>query len=268
MSDSFTPDEQPVSAIVLPASRRPVAVWVLGGLAVAVILAVVLGWPLVRRTVESYLRRQACSQNLHKIAVALQNYYDEHGVYPPAIVYDARGKPTQSWRVLILPQLGQEEEKLYKRYRLDEPWDSPHNRPLAEEMPRVYACSVDPGTVDLHTSYVAVVNAANGQFAAQPPPATAAAPNPAAPVNTLVIEISESGIVWTEPRDLLVGHAAGSAGQTKPSKLPDQFSYHVEGSHLVDTDGDCALLIDSQLRTALKAADQAVKEANSAGDAP
>ena len=153
MADHFTEDEQPAAAIVLPSSsRRSVAIWLLGSLAVAVVLAVIIGWPVVRRTFESYFRRQACSQNLHKIAVALQNYHDEYGVYPPAIIYDGRGQPRHSWRVLILPQLGQEEEKLYKRYRLDEAWNSPHNRPLGDDMPRVYACPVDPGSSDSNTS--------------------------------------------------------------------------------------------------------------------
>ncbi len=266
MADRFAEDEQPAAAIVLRSSSgRKVAVCVLGGFALLLVLAVIVGWPLARRTFESYLRRQACAQNMHKIAVALQNYYDEHGVYPPAIACDARGRPRHSWRVLILPQLGKEEENLYKRYRLDEPWDSPHNRPLAEEMPRVYACPIDPGATRAETSYLAVVNAANGRFAAQPPAPTAATPNPMPPVDKLVVEVAESGILWSEPRDLLVGQTSGPAAQ---SNLPGQFSYHVEGSHLVDRDGDCALLRDGQMRAALNAADQAIAQANGEDDAP
>lgn len=266
MADRFSEDEQPAAAIVLRSSSgRTAAMWIVGGLAVLMMLAVIVAWPLVRRTIDSYLRRHACSENMHKLAVALQNYYDEHGVYPPAIVYDARGVPQHSWRVLILPQLGQEEEKLYQRYRLDESWDSAHNRPLADEMPRVYACPVDPGTSESNTSYLALVNAANGQFAAQPPAATAAVPNPVAPVGKLIVEVAESDIVWTEPRDLLLGQTPGSVRPGNgPGKLPDRFSYHIEGSHLVDTDGDSALATDRQMRAALKAADKAVEQANAA----
>ncbi len=226
-------------------------------------ISIAAGVPIARRTIESYLLRQTCSQNLHKIAVALQNYHDEHGVYPPAIAYDGRGVPKHSWRVLILPQLGKDEEELYKRYRLDEPWDGPNNRPLADEMPRVYACPVDPGAMGSGASYLALVNAANGQFAAQPPAPTAATPNPTAPVDKLVIEVAESGIIWTEPRDVSLGQAAGSAGTTS---LPARFSYHAEGSHLVDTDGESVLLTNDQVHAALEPADQAVAEANEPSD--
>ena len=40
--------------------------------------------------------------------------------------------------MLILPFL--EQEALYKEFHLDEPWDSPHNKPLIERMPTSYVC--------------------------------------------------------------------------------------------------------------------------------
>ncbi len=46
--------------------------------------------------------------------------------------------PQLSWRVHILPYIG--EEELYKQFHLDEPWDSEHNKSLVEKMPAVYAC--------------------------------------------------------------------------------------------------------------------------------
>jgi hypothetical protein len=49
----------------------------------------------------------------------------------------ADGKPLLSWRVVILPHLG--EEELYKQFKLNEPWDSAHNRKLIAKRPRVYA---------------------------------------------------------------------------------------------------------------------------------
>jgi hypothetical protein len=52
-------------------------------------------------------------------------------------VYGPDGKPLHSWRVLILPYIG--EEALYDQFKLDEPWDSPHNITLLERMPSTYA---------------------------------------------------------------------------------------------------------------------------------
>lgn len=50
--------------------------------------------------------------------------------------YSADGKPLLSWRVHLLPRLG--EEALYRRFKRDEPWDSPANRQLANMTPQVY----------------------------------------------------------------------------------------------------------------------------------
>jgi len=41
-----------------------------------------------------------------------------------------------SWRVHILPFI--EQDGLYKKFKLDEPWDSKHNKELIKEMPTVY----------------------------------------------------------------------------------------------------------------------------------
>lgn len=266
MAGNFTENEQPAAAIVLRSSSgRRLGLWILLAIAGLLFLGLIAAWPVVLRTFDSYKRRLECSHQLHKIGVALQNYYDEYGVYPPAIAYDASGRPMHSWRVLILPHLGQDEEKLYKRYRLDEPWDGPNNRPLADEMPRVYACPVDPGAVDAHTSYLALVNASNGKFAAQPPAPNATTPNPTAPVDKLVVEVAESGVLWLEPKDLMLGASSASAGQ---SDLPARFSYHIDGSHLLTDDGESVLLTDEKLHAALEAADRAVSPASGASGAP
>jgi hypothetical protein len=68
----------------------------------------------------------------------MQSYAEQHDDrLPPATLYDAEGKPLHSWRVLLLPYLDQDD--LYRQFRLDEPWDSPHNLALLPRMPEVYA---------------------------------------------------------------------------------------------------------------------------------
>jgi Protein of unknown function (DUF1559) len=82
-----------------------------------------------------------CVNNLLKIGLALHEHHDELGSFPKAAISDKEGRPGLSWRVAILPFLGQ--KSLYDRFKLDEPWDSPNNKPLLAEMPEVFAC---PGT--------------------------------------------------------------------------------------------------------------------------
>lgn len=65
------------------------------------------------------------------------HHWGPDGSLPPHASYDSNGKPLLSWRVLILPQIAQDD--LYSQFHLDEPWDSPHNLTLLPKMPRTYA---------------------------------------------------------------------------------------------------------------------------------
>ena len=90
-----------------------------------------------KRKVQQAAATASSQNNLKQIVLALHNYHDAMGAFPPAAVVDKKGKPMLSWRVLILPYV--EEEALYKQFKLDEPWDSENNKKLIEKMPRVYA---------------------------------------------------------------------------------------------------------------------------------
>src|SRR5690348_13390112 len=78
------------------------------------------------------------SASLQKLGMGFHSFAVDHGGrMPSAAVYDKDGRPLYSWRVLILPYLG--EKKLYEQFKLDEPWDGPHNKNLLEKMPSVFA---------------------------------------------------------------------------------------------------------------------------------
>src|SRR5690242_17032670 len=79
--------------------------------------------PAVQQAREA-ARRSQCKNNLKQIGLALHNYHETYGGLPPAFVADDQGRPMHSWRVLILPFLG--EQALYNEYNLSEPWDGPN----------------------------------------------------------------------------------------------------------------------------------------------
>jgi len=139
-----------------------------------------------------------CSNNLKQIALALHNYHDVYGRFPPAVVTDKSGKPMHSWRVLILPFMDQ--QPLYKQYNLNEPWDSPNNRRVAQSIVSAYRCPDDDGP-PINTSY-AMITGPN-TLGGKPNEGVTMAEIRDGTSNTIaVVEVAGSGIGWTEPRDL------------------------------------------------------------------
>ncbi len=91
--------------------------------------------PAIQKVRNAAARMQS-TNNLKQIAIAMYNYYDTHGSFPPAAICDKKGKKLLSWRVAILPFI--EQDALYKQFKLDEPWDSEHNKPLSAMLVKTY----------------------------------------------------------------------------------------------------------------------------------
>ena len=83
-------------------------------------------------------RRTQCTNNLKQIGLAFHNYHSAHNHFPGAFIAGKAGTPLLSWRVQLLPFLG--EPALYEAFHRDEPWDSPHNKTLISRMPTAFAC--------------------------------------------------------------------------------------------------------------------------------
>src|SRR5262245_822885 len=90
------------------------------------------------------------ANNLKQIMLAFHNYHDLYNGMPSAAICDKNGKPLLSWRVAILPLI--EQDNLYKQFKLDEPWDSEHNKKLIPMMPKIYAVPnvSKPGDTDTY----------------------------------------------------------------------------------------------------------------------
>jgi Protein of unknown function (DUF1559) len=98
--------------------------------------------------------RMQSSNNLKQIALAHMNYNDANDELA-SNTYGPDGKPLLSWRVHILPFI--EQNNLHKQFKLDEPWNSPNNIKLLDQMPRVYARPQDrnspPGRVTYYRGF-------------------------------------------------------------------------------------------------------------------
>jgi prepilin-type processing-associated H-X9-DG protein len=140
--------------------------------------------------------RAISTNNLKQLALAMHNYHDATGAFPPGAIYSKDGKPQLSWRVLLLPYL--DEEGLYKEFKLDEPWDSEHNKKLLEKMPRVFAANGKPDKKGL-THYQAftgkgmLFDGVRGSRIANVTDGTS---------NTLMFVEAAQAVPWTKPDDL------------------------------------------------------------------
>ena len=83
-----------------------------------------------------YEPQQQADTSMRLVAQAVEAYHQHFGRPVPERIVADDGTPWHSWRVLILPFLG--EEKLAAAYRWDEPWNGPHNSQLAQYRPWHY----------------------------------------------------------------------------------------------------------------------------------
>ncbi|MCA9111733.1 MAG: DUF1559 domain-containing protein [Planctomycetaceae bacterium] len=182
--------------------------------------------------------RLQCRNNLKQIMLAMHNYADVNGSYPPASVADNQGRPIHSWRVLILPYIDQRE--LYDKYRFDEPWDGPNNRQLHDILVPTYICPDQPRETR-DTSYVAIVGPETMWPEGEP-----RKPNEAWREKLMVAEVSQSGIHWMEPRDIEATQAVDSIWFESESLSSEHrdigWSQQVLGANAAFADGTARFL--------------------------
>jgi hypothetical protein len=155
---------------------------------------------IVRRDAAFRVEHQ---HRLKGIIIATSEYHRIYGMLPPARAgdgakgFDENGNPYLSWRVHILPMLGYAE--LFKKFCVNEPWDSPHNAALINEMPDHYRVRGvrQPG----HTSFMTF----SGRGTPFPPGGGVSLeqlPNFGARTIFAVQASPAKAVPWTKPIDL------------------------------------------------------------------
>jgi hypothetical protein len=139
--------------------------------------------------------------HLKQLALAMHNYHDVYKRFPPAAIRDAEGRTLLSWRVALLPFI--EENKLYQQFHLDEPWDSPHNKPLIEKMPDTLRPRSATVRAEGKTTLLVPVGK---QTIFGPPEGVPIREITDGTTNTiLIVDADEAhAVVWTKPDDLNV----------------------------------------------------------------
>ena len=202
-------------------------------------------------------RVPTCRANFKQIGLALRNYHDEYGRFPPPYIADSNGKRLHSWRVLLLPFL--DGKPLYDKYRFDEPWDGSNNSKLHGEIIEAYICPSATNTVSLRfTNYVAVLG--ERTVWANEIGTSLSDITDDHGETLLLIEITNSDIHWMEPRDLLLDDIVLNQPQSSNSVGSEHFTYNgilrlerAAPSHLLIVDGRSMRLSNTIEKSTLRA---------------
>ena len=122
-------------------------------------------------------------------------YHNEKGEFPPAAIRDAEGNPLLSWRVALLPYMG--EKELYSQFNLEEPWDGPTNRPLIGKMPAIFS---DARAYDPTRTTIRLFNSEGTPFG-KPSLKMADILGPQTTIMFAVVS-PENAVQWTQPDTL------------------------------------------------------------------
>ncbi len=182
-------------------------------------VAIGLLLPAVQKVREAAGRAQG-QNNLKQIALAFHNYHDTYGKMPTDI-YSKDGKPLLSWRVAILPYI--EQDQLYRQFKLDEPWDSDHNKKFSAMAIKVYMVPNAHNPVAGKTYYQGFVSKKGAMprsvFSEDSTVKSTFANITDGSSNTIMVAEAAEAVDWSKPADMpfdmkkplpkLGGHSAG-----------------------------------------------------------
>jgi type II secretory pathway pseudopilin PulG len=219
----------PTAAAGVGASLATVLILVIVAILSIVGILVALLIPAVGAARQAAKRAQSTNY-MRQLGIAMHNYHDMYGCFPPPVVKDANGKPLYSGRVLLLPFI--EQAHMYEAWDKTQSWDSPVNQTLSRSIIATFRDPADTGAPG-QTSYLFVSG-----------PGTIGDPESKVDFrsitdgssNTIMfVEVKNSGISWAEPRDWdasstlppgnhkngnIVGFADGSVRTISPQTPP------------------------------------------------
>jgi hypothetical protein len=182
-------------------------------------------------------RRTQSFNNLKQIALAMHNYHDVNGSFPPAVLYGPDGKTPYSWRVALLPYLDQ---PLFQQYKFNEPWDSANNKQVLAKMPAVFRDPNDPAD-STYSSYYGLTGPVTIFYGKEGVKINAILDGTS---NTLMIVEAKREIPWTKPEDI---------PYDKDKPLPKLGGRYAEGFVAAFCDGSVRFISQNIDQTVLRA---------------
>ncbi len=185
----------------------------IAGLLVSTLFGILLPWAPARaswQTLKDREKESVYREHIGEIALGHFKFSEKHGHLPDDLL-DPDGKPLLSWRVAILPFVG--ETELYNSFKLDEPWDSEANARLVALMPGVFfSASSLNGKGDATFQHLIGENSLYGN--PDLPPTLETLDKGDGRSNTLLLVEADLSVAvpWTRPADLVVDPEAPLSG--------------------------------------------------------
>ncbi len=165
-------------------------------------VAIGLLLPAVQKVREAAARTKG-QNNLKQIGLAMHNYHDTYNKMPSDI-YSKDGKPLLSWRVAILPYI--EQDALYRQFKLDEPWDSEHNKKFSAFAVNVYIVPSAKNPVAGKTHYQGFISKKGAMprsfFSEDSTLKTSFANITDGTSNTIMVAEAAEAVDWAKPADM------------------------------------------------------------------
>jgi Protein of unknown function (DUF1559) len=171
-------------------------------------------WPSFNTHILQAVDRIKASDRLKHIGVAIHNYDHVNGELPTN-TFGPDGTPLLSWRVHILPYL--DHGDLYAKFKLDEPWNSPHNIAILDQMPDEYRYPRQADELRNKTCYRGFSN--RGAVFERRPPRNLAMPLLGGPVADMKTRFSLANLKDPLAQTFLVVEATELVEWTKPDDL-------------------------------------------------
>jgi len=173
---------------------------VLGSISIflAPLVMIALLVPAVQKVREAAARTQSMN-NLKQIGLAFHAHNDAFKSFPQHAIYSKDGRPLLSWRVKILPFI--EQDNLFKQFKLDEPWDSPHNSRLLPLMPPTYIVPSEP--IGQGTTFYQGFVGKDTMFPPSPTRKITVQDIKDGTSNTIMIVEAGTAVPWTKPEDIV-----------------------------------------------------------------
>ena len=142
-------------------------------------------------------QRNAFRHAFRQLGLAFHNFHDAMAKLPGAGRNRQEGPIGLSWRVHLLPYLNQ--VHLYNQFKLDEPWDSEHNKTLIEKMPPIFK---SPGVDEVGKTTIHVFTGPGAPFANDKTPGFREFTDGTSVTILAVLAGPETADFWTKPGGL------------------------------------------------------------------